>query len=221
VSTGRRGGVLVDLDGTLVDTTYLHVLAWSRALVDVGEWAPMNLIHRLIGMGGDQLLPALIGRSDKAIRERHDAHFAGMIGETQRLPGAVDLLRTCKEHGLVVVVATSSGADDVETMLGVVDASDAIDAVTTLDDIERSKPAPDVFLVAMGKAGIEPDATIAIGDSVWDAQAARAAAVDCIGVETGGITAAELVAGGAVEAYPDLVALVDDFATSALGKVVR
>src|SRR3954451_1096672 len=90
-----RSALLVDLDGTLVDTTYLHAFAWSRALMDVGEWAPMSTIHALIGMGGDQLLPALLGRDDEEASARRDVRFAELIHEARPLRGAAGLLRRC------------------------------------------------------------------------------------------------------------------------------
>src|SRR5579863_832852 len=107
-----RPGVLFDIDGTLVDTNYLHTLAWSRALSDAGEWAPMNAIHRLVGMGGDQLVPSLLGHMNERAEEGRAAHYRPLMGEVRVFPGAGDLLRRCHEAGLVVVLASSSPADE-------------------------------------------------------------------------------------------------------------
>ena len=103
------GAVIFDLDGTLVDSNYLHTLAWSRALRATGEWAPMNAIHRLIGMGADQLLPRLIGREDQAVAARRDEEYQTLIGEVVAFPGAERLLRRVHELRLGVVLATIAG----------------------------------------------------------------------------------------------------------------
>ena len=211
-------GLLVDLDGTLIDTTYLHAFAWSRALVDAGEWAPMSAIHALIGMGADQLLPALLGRHDESIADRHDVRFAELLPEARALPGAGDLLRRCAAHGYAVVVVTSSAHDDVEKLLGLVDAAEAITAVTTIDDIEHSKPAPDGVMVAMERTGVDPARTIVVGDSVWDVQAAARAGLPCIGVESGGIRRGELLAAGAVEVAAGMADLLEHFEESVLAR---
>src|SRR5579863_1363279 len=107
-----RPGVLFDIDGTLVDTNYLHTLAWSRALADAGEWAPMNAIHRLVGMGGDQLLPSLLGHPNDEAKEARAAQYRPLMAEARPFPGAADLLRRCHEAGLVVVLASSSPAEE-------------------------------------------------------------------------------------------------------------
>ena len=214
--TSGPPGLLIDLDGTLVDTTYLHALAWSRALADAGEWAPMSRIHSLTGMGGDQLLPALIGRVDSAISERRTARFAELLPEARPLPRAGDLLRRCATGGRVVVIVTSSAPDEVEALLALVDAADAIAAVTTIDDIDHSKPEPDVLEVALDRSGVDPARTVVVGDSVWDVQAARRAGLSCIGVESGGIRRDELLGAGATDVASDVAALLDRFDESLL-----
>src|SRR6202167_2954140 len=92
-----RAGVLFDMDGTLVDSNYLHTLAWSRALRDAGEWAPMSAIHRLIGMGGDQLVPELLGRDNPKASSARAGHYRELIGDVRAFPGAAELLRAL--HG--------------------------------------------------------------------------------------------------------------------------
>src|SRR3979490_2905956 len=103
-----RVGVLLDVDGTLVDTNYLHALAWSRAFRDVGEWAPMNAIHRLIGMGGDQLVPELIGHALDGADEAHDRYYAALKPDVHPFVKAGAFLRRVHETGLVVVLASSA-----------------------------------------------------------------------------------------------------------------
>ena len=213
--------MLFDVDGTLVDTNYLHTLAWSRALRDVGEWAPMNAIHRLIGMGGDQLVPQLVGRE---IPEAHDARarrYREVLGEARAFPGAADLLRTVHDAGLVVILATSSPADEVAALRELIGADDVIDGQITADDVEASKPAPDVFLTAMQVGNVHPDAAIAVGDSKWDIQAARAAGIGCIGLESGGFSQHELAEAGALHVYRDAEELKHQVRTSPLATLLQ
>jgi HAD superfamily hydrolase (TIGR01509 family) len=194
-------GVLFDVDGTLVDTNYLHTLAWARALDDAGEWAPMNAIHRLVGMGGDQLVPTLLGHHSPAALDARPRRYRELFGDARVFPAARDLLREVHSRGIRVVLATSAPADELENLRALLDVDDAIDAATTADDVATSKPAPDVFLTALDVGGIDPGDALVVGDSVWDVQAARAAGVDCIGVETGGFSRQELEEAGARRVY--------------------
>ncbi len=211
-----RRGVLFDVDGTLVDTNYLHVLTWSRALRENGEWAPMNAIHRLVGMGGDQLVPHLLGHPDDAVEDARGRQYKGLIEEAQVFPGAADLLRRVHSAGLKVVLATSSPGEELEHLRRLIDAEDAIDAQTTSDDVESSKPEPDVFLAAMKAGGIDPRGTLVVGDSTWDIEAARAAGVGCVAVETGGFSEHELSEAGALHVYRDVREILQQFDTSPL-----
>lgn len=208
--------MLFDVDGTLVDTNYLHTLAWSRALRDAGEWAPMHAIHRLTGMGGDQLVPELLGHDCEAAREARPRRYQELLGEVRAFPGAADLLRRAHASGLVVMLATSSPEDELAVSLELLDADDAICATTSADEVERSKPAPDVFEVALARGGIDPARAVAVGDSVWDIRAARAAGIGCIALESGGFSQHELSEAGAVHVYRDAQELLDQYALSPL-----
>lgn len=199
-----RAGVLFDVDGTLVDSNYVHTLAWSRALRDLGEWAPMNAIHRLVGMGGDQLVPRLLGHDVPGISDARARRYGELLDEVRSFPGATDLLRQLHDAGVVVVLATSSPPDEVEAAVQLLDVGDAIDAMTTKDDVETSKPGPDLFLAAIRAGAIDPARVLAVGDSVWDLQAARSAGLGCIGVETGGFSQHELAEAGALHVYRDV-----------------
>ncbi|TMM10714.1 MAG: HAD family hydrolase [Actinobacteria bacterium] len=183
-----RAGVLFDLDGTLVDTNYLHTLAWSRALHDVGMWAPMNAIHRLVGMGGDQLVPRLLGHDVPGASDARSRRYNELLGEVRAFPGAAELLRNLHNAGVAVVLATSSPPDELDAK----------------QDVDKSKPAPDLFHAAMRAGMIEPARALAVGDSVWDLQAARAAGLGCVGVETGGFSQHELAEAGALHVYQDV-----------------
>src|ERR1700736_3531414 len=124
--TDARPGVIFDVDGTLVDTNYLHTLAWGRAFHDVGEWAPMNAIHRLVGMGGDQLVPRLLGRDNPSASEARVSRYRELLSDVRVFPGACDLLRRVHDDGLVVVLATSAPRDELDAMIELLDVGDAI-----------------------------------------------------------------------------------------------
>lgn len=215
-----RPGVLFDVDGTLVDTNYLHALAWSRALRDCGEWAPMNAIHRLVGMGGDQLVPTLLGRQKPEVDQARAAHYRALRADAQVMPGAPDLLRLVHDCGIAVVLATSSPGDELATLRALIDADDAIDAQTTADDVGSSKPEPEVFQAAMRAADVDPARALAIGDSIWDLQAARAAGVGCLAVESGGFSQHELSEAGALHVYRDVREIGQQFRTSPLAALL-
>jgi HAD superfamily hydrolase (TIGR01509 family) len=209
-----RAGVLVDLDGTLIDTNYLHTIAWSRALTDLGEWAPMHAIHRLVGMGADQFIPELLGHDLPGADEAWRARYDELSADVRAFPGAADLLRRLHEEGLVVVIATSSPLDLVERALALLDVGDVVDAVTSSDDVDASKPDPGVFLAGLRAGSIDPGEAIVIGDSIWDVRAARAAGLGCVAVETGGFSRHELSEDGALAVYRNPAELLAQRATS-------
>ena len=132
--TQLRPGLLFDVDGTLFDTNYLHTMAWSRAFIDAGDWAPMNAIHRLVGLGSDRLVVELLGHeSPKAVAAR-PGRYQELIGEARPFPCAADLLRECQRRGLAVVIATSAESDELDALLAKLGADGAIDAT---DDCGR------------------------------------------------------------------------------------
>lgn len=211
-----QSGVLFDVDGTLFDTNYLHTLTWSRAFADAGEWAPMNSIHRLVGMGSDRLVVELLGHESPAAVAARPRRYQELIGEARTFPGSADLLRLCHSNGLSVVIATSAVSDELNVLLTMLGADDAIDARTTADDIDEPKPDPEVFLKAMETGGIDPARAIAVGDSIWDVKAARAAGIPCIALESGGYSEHELTEDGALHVYSDVQELLRQFYTSPL-----
>lgn len=198
---------VLDVDGTLVDTNYQHALAWYRAFRSQGETFPIWRIHRLIGMGGDQLVAALGGdeveeRIGETARERWLEEVDPMIGETALLPGARELVVALKERGHRVVLASSGKPHHVERALDLLDAWELADAWTTSDDVENTKPAPDLLQVALEKLGEPVDApSVVIGDSVYDVEAATNAGMPAIVVRSGGFGDDELRDAGAVGIY--------------------
>jgi HAD superfamily hydrolase (TIGR01509 family) len=220
MSDGTRSGVLFDVDGTLVDTNYLHTLAWSRAFRDAGEWAPMNAIHRLVGMGGDQLVPKILGHDCHEAKEARDRHYRSLIDDARAFPCATELVRTVHDLGLAAVLATSSPADELAILLKMLDIEEYLEAKTTADDIESSKPSPEVFLTAMETGSLDPARTLAIGDSIWDVEGARAAGIGCVAVESGGFSQHELSEAGALHVYRDVEEILSQIHTSPLAALL-
>lgn len=213
---GDRRGVVFDVDGTLVDSTYLHTLAWWRALDDADLGIPMARIHPLIGMGSDKLLPRLIGEERPELAEAHSRHYGRLKGELRALPGAGALLRAVAARGAAIVLATSAQERDIGDLLAVIDADDVIDHVTHSADADRSKPSPDIFSVALASAGLEPARAIVVGDSVWDVAAAKRCDMACVALLSGGNPRCELEEAGAVAVYADPAQLRDGLDDSPL-----
>jgi HAD superfamily hydrolase (TIGR01509 family) len=203
-----NAAVLIDVDGTLVDSNYQHAIAWWRAFHDAGHDIATARLHKLIGMGGDQLLDEVLGRQDEELEAAHAAHFRALRDEITALPHARDLLRAFAESGLAVVLATSSNADNVEHMRGLLDADQWIDHEVNASDLESTKPAPDVFAVALERAGVPAADAIALGDTGWDITAAARCGVPTIAVTTGGWSRLDLEAAGALAVYEDVAELM-------------
>jgi HAD superfamily hydrolase (TIGR01509 family) len=210
---------VLDVDGTLVDTNYQHALAWYRAFRSLGETFPIWRIHRLIGMGGDQLVAALGGdeleeRIGEEARERWVAEADPLMDEIAVLPGARDLLVALKGRGHRVVLASSGKPHHVDRYLDLLDARDLADDWTSSEDVEQTKPAPDLLETALRKLGEPADAdSVLVGDSVWDVEAAKNAGMPALVVRSGGFGDDELRGAGAVAVFDtpaDLVAALDD-----------
>ena len=210
---------VLDVDGTLVDTNYQHALAWYRAFRSLGETFPIWRIHRLIGMGGDQLVAALGGddveeRIGDAARERWVEEADPLMDEVALLPGARELILALKERGHRVVLASSGKPHHVDHALDLLDVRDVVDGWTTSEDVEETKPAPDLLHVALEKIGAPADApSVVIGDSVYDVEAAKNAGMPALVVRSGGFGDDELRDAGAIAIYDtpgDLAAALDE-----------
>jgi HAD superfamily hydrolase (TIGR01549 family) len=170
---------VLDIDGTLVDSNYQHALAWYRALCSVGETYPVWRLHRLIGMGGDQVPTAVEGedlerRVGERVWGRQGKEVDALLEEMAPLPGARSLLVAIKERGHRLVLASSGQQRHVDVFLDKLEVRDIVDGRTTSDDVGASKPAPDLLQVALKKLGAPLDApSVMVGDSVWDVEAAK------------------------------------------------
>jgi phosphoglycolate phosphatase-like HAD superfamily hydrolase len=203
---------LLDVDGTLVDSNYQHVLAWQRAFREHGLSVAAARIHRHLGMGGDQLVPALVGEgveraSGDGLRAAWRDFFDPLLDGVQPLEGATELIETLRSLGLTVVLASSAPGEHVERYVDLVRARGLAAAWTSSDDVETTKPAPDLLEVALRRVGGRH--AITIGDSTWDCEASRRLGAPAIAVRTGGFCRDELLAAGAREVHdslPDLTA---------------
>lgn len=213
--------VLLDVDGTLVDNSYLHTLAWWYACREHGIAVTMATIHRLIGMGGDQMVPALIGRDLPELDEAHSRYYRVHLDEVPVLPGASELIAELHRREVTTAVATSGGSGDLGVLLGKIPASSLIDHVVTGDDVAKSKPAPDLAVVALRVCGARPESAVFVGDTRWDVEAAGRAGVPCVGVCSGGWSEQELRDAGAVDAYEDVAALLANLDDGFIGQRIR
>jgi HAD superfamily hydrolase (TIGR01509 family) len=214
--------VLFDVDGTLVDSNYLHAVTWWEAFCQAGYQVAMADIHRAIGMGSDLLLDHLLpGDRDRdgdgTLRDAHSALYGTYWTRLKPLRGAPGLLRACKDRGLMVVLASSADEREFGAMRAALDAEDAIDAATNSGDVERSKPAPDLVQVALDRAGVPPGQAVFVGDTVWDVRACVKAGVRCVCFRTGGIGTDELRAAGADHVYDGPAELLACFPGALLG----
>jgi HAD superfamily hydrolase (TIGR01509 family) len=212
--------VLFDIDGTLVDSNYLHVVAWMYAFQSAGCPVEAWRIHEAIGMDSGKLLERLLGDQAEAlgeeVKQEHSRRYGQFAPLLQPFDGARQLLRAVAAQGTKVVLATSAPPDELERLREILDVEDAIETVTNAQDVATAKPAPDIVQVALERSGVEAAEAIFVGDAVWDIKAANKAGVACIGVTSGGVHEAELRKEGAVGLYPTVRQLLDDFDTSPL-----
>jgi HAD superfamily hydrolase (TIGR01509 family) len=221
-----RYGVLFDVDGTLVDTTYIHAVCWAEALHQGGHDLPAAAAHRAIGMGSSELLDHLLGADrdhdqDAELERIHLALYKLSWGRLRPLPGAVELLRTCAGRRLAPVLASSAKADELAVLRRTLDADDVIYTASSSSDADSGKPAPDILQAALDRAQLDPSRVVFVGDAVWDGEAAARAGVPFVALTCGGTSAAELREAGAIEVWRDPADLVQSFSDSALGKLAE
>jgi HAD superfamily hydrolase (TIGR01509 family) len=209
--------VLFDIDGTLVDSNYLHVHAWQRAFTEVGMPVEAWRIHRSIGMDGSALVDELSARAAEDVQQRlkdlHTRYYEASSELLTTLPGARALLQRVADSDLQVVLATSAPDNELALLRSTLDCDDLVSAITSSADVEEAKPRPDIVEVALGKAGVTATEAVFVGDTVWDVEAAKRAGVACIGVLSGGVSRGELEDAGAAAVFEnaeDLLAHLSD-----------
>jgi HAD superfamily hydrolase (TIGR01509 family) len=215
--------VLFDIDGTLVDSNYLHVEAWSRAFSEVQTPVDDWRIHRCIGMDGSKLLETLLGEDENNVgdeaRELHSRYYLGMRSRLRPFASARDLLAAVADRGVKVVLATSAPEDELAALRETLKVENTVAEITSSGDVETAKPDPDILLVAMEKAESAASGTVMVGDSIWDMVASTRAGVTCIGVLTGGFSESELRDAGALAVYDDVAALLEQLEDSPLARL--
>jgi HAD superfamily hydrolase (TIGR01509 family) len=224
----RAPAVLFDVDGTLVDSNYLHVYAWQRAFDAEGMPVAAWQIHRCIGMDGDTLVRTLSdsqGGAPADVQDRlsdgHSRYYRELTPLLAPLPGARALLRRVADLGLQVVLASSAPDDELEALLKALDCDDVIAEKTSSRDVDTAKPEPGIVQVALDRAGVDADRAVFVGDAVWDAQAAAAAGLPCIGLLSGGISRDELQSAGASPIFTDPRDLLEHLESTRIGALVH
>jgi phosphoglycolate phosphatase-like HAD superfamily hydrolase len=191
VATDVRG-VILDVDGTLVDSNDAHAQAWVEALAEAGHEVPFGRVRRLIGMGGDNLLPELIGLEEDTPKGQRLSTRRGEIFKDRYLrtlrafPGTRGLLDRMRADGLDLVVASSAQADELEALLDVAEAKELLEDTTSSGDVARSKPEPDAIGVALRKLGHSADLVMMLGDTPYDVEAAAKVGVRTVALRCGG-----------------------------------
>ena len=215
--------ILFDIDGTLVDSNYLHVHAWQRAFAEVGVDVESWRIHRGIGMDGssllDELLPDDAEDTKARAKDLHSRFYRETAHLLKPLPGTRRLLDLVAAAGLQVVFATSAPEDELALLRKVLDQDEIVSAVTSSGDVDTAKPNPDIVEVALQRAKVGADRAVFVGDSIWDIRAAARAGVECIGVESGGVDRLRLQDEGAVAVYRNPRDLADQFDDSPIGRL--
>ncbi|HEV2890964.1 MAG TPA: HAD family hydrolase [Frankiaceae bacterium] len=218
-----RNGVLFDVDGTLVDSNYLHVAAWLAAFRRNGfDDVTGADVHRGVGMGAGLLLDTLLGEDvdQESLKDAHAEAYRAQWPYLRPFPGAVDLVREVRRRGGESVLATSATEEEVEALRRTLDCDDAISHVTSSADVEEAKPSPDIFRTAIEKTGLDPANVVVVGDTRWDVEAASRAGLPCVAVLTGGLPEEVLREAGAKEVYADAAALLAAFDQSLLGSLL-
>jgi HAD superfamily hydrolase (TIGR01509 family) len=205
--------VLLDIDGTLMDTNYLHVEAWAQAFEEVGEQPPRAAIHRQVGKGSDKFIPEFVKdeQAGAQVTELHGEFYAKLQERGHPLPGAKELISSLKERGHEVWLATSAQPEELEHHMKELGAKGRVAGVVSSEQVEESKPAPDVFELALERAGSKPEEAVVVGDSVWDIEAGKNAGVKVVAVMTGGaFCRGELEEAGAYAVYKDCAELLEN-----------
>lgn len=220
---GKKRGVLFDVDGTLIDSSYFHAMAWWQAFRREGLDVEMSSIHRLVGMGGDRLVQNLVPDCPRDMLEdlksAHGAVFSTFWPTLRPFDSVRDLLAACSGTGLAVGLASSAQKRDLEVSRHILDAGSSIDAWTSSEDAEESKPAPDILVACLEKLEVSPGDAVFVGDAVWDVKAGAAIGVPVVALTCGGISEAELRDAGAAEVYDNPRHLLEHLESSLIGRL--
>jgi HAD superfamily hydrolase (TIGR01509 family) len=216
--------VLCDIDGTLVQSNWLHASAWKDAFAEIGIDVPLEDVRRQIGKGGDELIPVFVTWWKRQAVEQPLKRYRELIFRDQYLsqvkpfPMVRELLQHMQQAGIKVSLASSAHQKDLEDYKRIANIEDLVEKSSSSDDASRSKPHPDIFEATLKKLGVQAKNALALGDTPYDAEAAGKANVWTIGVTTGGWTESELLAAGCIEVYKDVAELLENFERSAFAR---
>src|SRR3954451_6968059 len=215
---------IFDVDGTLLDSVDLHAMAWHEAMLRFGHDVSFEQARSQIGKGGDKLIPVFLSADQqrdhgKEMEEwrgkRFKSEYLALVRPFSAVP---DLLRRVKYDGLRIAVASSAKKDELDRYLDIAGVRYLVDVTTSSDDVDESKPAPDIFESVLKKLGVEGHDAVAIGDTPYDAEAASKAKIAIVGVLCGGFTESSLRQAGCVQVYPGPAALLACFGDSLLAR---
>ena len=216
--------VLCDIDGTLVQSNWLHAAAWKEAFAQIHIDVPLEDVRRQIGKGSDELIPVFVPWwKRKAVEEplkryREFIFREHYLCQVKPLPKVRELLLHMKQAGIKVSLASSANEKDLEDYKRIADIDDLIEESSSSDDASHSKPHPDIFEATLKKMGVEAKNALALGDTPYDAEAAGKANVWTVGVTTGGWSENELLADGCIEVYRDVEEILENFGDSAFAR---
>lgn len=212
-------GVILDIDGTLVDSNEAHVQAWTRAFSEHGFDVPAEKVRRLVGMGGDNLVPAATGLEEgdprnKSLGDRHGELFKEKLPGLRPFPRVRELLQRMKEDGLELVVATSSNPDQMKALLEIAGVTDLLEDAASKGDAKSSKPDPDIIHAALDRIGLPAGEMVMLGDTPYDIEAAGKAGIRTLALRCGGFTDQDLA--GALAIYDNAADLLARYDSSPL-----
>lgn len=213
--------VLCDMDGTLVQSNWLHASAWKDAFAAIGIELELEEIRRQIGKGGDELIPVFVPWWRRSAVEEPLKTYRKFIfqqdylSQVKPFPKVRDLLLRFKEAGIRVSLASSADKEDLEIYKKIANMQDLVEESSSATDSEHSKPHPDIFEATLKKLGLPASKVLALGDTPYDAEAAGKAGISTVGVTTGGWSKPELLEAGCIEVYTDVAELLDRFDNSA------
>lgn len=214
--------LLCDIDGTLVQSNWLHAEAWQVALGAIGIHVELEAVRRQIGKGGDELIPVFVPwwkrKHVEAPMQAFRSHIfhAEYLAHVQPIPRVREFLLRMKDAGIRLSLASSASKEDLLIYKKIAQMEDLIEEESSADDADRSKPHPDIFQATLKRLGLKPAEVLALGDTPYDSEAAGKAGIWTIGVTTGGWSREDLLAAGCLEVYTDIGDLLDHFDESAM-----
>lgn len=214
--------LLCDMDGTLVESNWLHAEAWQKAFAAIGIELEREDVRRQIGKGGDELIPVYVPwwkrrQVEEALKAYRKFIFQqDYLAQVKAFAGARDLLARAKAEGIRVALASSADKEELQVYKKIVGIEELVEKETSASDADRSKPHPDIFTAALGRLKLPAKKCMALGDTPYDAEAAGLAGIRTIGVTTGGWSRDQLMSAGCVEVYESVAELLEKFEQSAL-----